>query len=353
MMAVPWMLGLVGNCRATNMIGNGTAYYNNTHIKAQGWGALSTDATTKVRLYATESLIETVESGYGAYSIGDCLDSFSNCTFNVHDMALIMAGNGSGTFTDGTVVNSERFGVMMHSGSGGILTIDKGSVFNTKSTAIQVKGSGTDIIVDNAELNAGNGIILQSMANDDPNMAGGPGGGLPPGMLPPGGEPGGDMPGNVPGGGTPGNGPGGGMPGGDSSITASFKNVTLNGDIVNGNTAASDLIVTFERATFTGAITTAVATSVGTPSYEKYYLIGEVENRYCASDDEDAVQVTLKAAATWVVNKTSFLDRLTIAEGATLSAPEGQDLVMTVNGVRKPVAPGTYTGDITLRVSGG
>lgn len=349
MMAVPWMLGLVGNCRATNMIANGTAYYNNTHIKAQGWGALSTDATTKVRLYATESLIETIESGYGAYSIGDCLDSFSHCTFNVKDMALIMAGNGSGAFTDGTVVNSDRFGVMMHSGSGGTLTIDDGTVFNTKSTSIQVKGSGSTILVDNAELNSGNGILLQSMANDDPNMAGGRGGSLPAGMLPPGGETTETTPAGGGREGMPSNGPGGDAGSGD--IIASFKNVTLDGDIVNGNTAASDLIVTFENATITGAITTAVTTAVGTPSYEKYYLIGDAENRYCATEDENALQVVLESGTTWIVDRTSYLDRLSIADDASVLAPLGYGLAMTVDGKRTTIHPGTYAGKIVLSVS--
>jgi hypothetical protein len=342
MMAVPWMLGLAGNCRATNIIANGTAYYHNTRIRAQGWGALSTDATTKIRLYATDSIIETVESGYGAYSIGDCLDHFSNCTFNVHDMALIMAGNGSGTFTDGTVVNSGRFGVMMHSGSGGTLTIDKGSVFNTKSTAIQVKGCGTDIIVDNAELNSGNGILLQSMANDDPNMAGGRDGGPPPGMLPPGGEPAGE---------SPGSGPGGAMPGGGGSdVTAAFKNVALQGDIVNGNTAAGDVTVALEDATITGAITTAVTRPVGVPSYEKYFLIGEIKNTYCATDHEHGMNVSLRNT-TWVVDKTSFLTRLTISHGAAITAPPGRRLTMTVDGVQKAMATGTYEGAIVLEIA--
>ena len=169
MMAGPWLLGITGNVRATNIVENGTAYYTNTHIKSQAWGALSTDGPVKVRLYATKCLIETVESGYGAYAIGDCLDYFSACTINVVDYGLILCDNASSTFTDATVVNSKRIGVMMHTGTGGgLLTIDKGSVFNIKDTVIQIKGRGIDIVVDNAELNSESGVILQSMANDDP-----------------------------------------------------------------------------------------------------------------------------------------------------------------------------------------
>jgi hypothetical protein len=44
MRAVPWMLGLSGNCRATNLLGsNTTATYINTSISSERWGVLSAD----------------------------------------------------------------------------------------------------------------------------------------------------------------------------------------------------------------------------------------------------------------------------------------------------------------------
>src|ERR1700678_4543460 len=63
MMAVPWMLGLTGNIRATNLVDNGTAYYSDSHIRTQGWGALSTDDTKRVRMYVSNTTVETVDSG--------------------------------------------------------------------------------------------------------------------------------------------------------------------------------------------------------------------------------------------------------------------------------------------------
>ncbi len=365
MKEVPWPLGLVGNCRATNTVGRSITHYNNTHIKAQAWGCLSTDAVQSCKLYAKNSIIETVESGYGAYSIGDCLDHFSGCTFKVKDMALIIAGEASGTFTDKCVVNSGRFGVMMHSGSGGgTLTIDKGSVFNTKSTAIQVKGRGTSIIVDEAELNPGNGIILIAMENDDPLMK----------MMPgPGGPGGPDGPGGP---GAPG-GPGGtdidfdpawifGMPGGgdgpdlpppgantnySGDVNATFKNVTLKGDIIHSMTEKGDMTVAFENTTITGAVTTAVSVPAGEiPTQKTYYLIGEVVNTFCASGNEHGIKVSLDGKSSWTVDKTSFLDSLTIAPGAAVTAPAGRKLTMTVDGVTTEIKAGTYTGKITLSV---
>jgi hypothetical protein len=232
MMQVPWMLGLVGTCRSTNLLDYGNTYYTNTHIVAEGWGALSTDATKVVRMNLKNCTIDVKNSGYGSYSIGDSLNTFDGCTFNVADMALIMAAEGGGVFTNGTVVNSGRFGVMMHGGSGP-LTIDKGSVFNCKDAVIQVKSSYPKILVDNAQLNSEKGAILEILVNDDPNMSGagpGPGGPGGPGGPSPGsgGPPGAGMPpSGAPGGGPP---PGGAVASGN--IEATFKNTTLKGDII-------------------------------------------------------------------------------------------------------------------------
>jgi len=394
MMEVPWMLGVTGNLRATNLAGNGTAYYNNTHIKAQGWGALSSDnVSAGPKIFAANCTIDVTESGYGAFSLGTTVGTFSKCTFNVKDYAII-SQDGDGVFTDGTVVNSERFGAM-YWGSGAYLTIDKGSVFNTKSTAIQVKGGSATITVDNAKLNPGNGIILQMMANDDPNQmgggmpggqGGGPGGSAPQGGAPAAGGPGGGAPGGAPGGmpgsaggapagggqgaapgaGAPGGAPGGGMPGGagggaasGKDVNASFSNMTLAGDIINANTASAELTVAFKSATITGAITTATIEHALGPNDEKvdmnhpelYYLIGEVTNTYCATDEKHGVTVSLDPGSAWVVGKTSFLTGLTIADGAAVKAPEGYSVSMTVNGVKKPIKAGDYKGKIVLTVA--
>ena len=395
MMEVPWMLGLIGNNRATNCLANGTANYNNTHVKAQAWGAMSTDACRNTTLNVTNCTVETVESGYGSYADGST-NTFSGTTFNVNDYGLIMT-NGKGTFTDKCVVNSGRFGVMSHRGSGTV-TIDKGTVFNTKKAVLQVKGGTPTFIIDNAQLNSESGIILQSMVNDDPNTnfggggatttgdgvtsggMGGPSGGAPAGGDkggaggPPqgaGGMPGGDrggapqgaaggMPGGAPGG-APASGQGGmGGAGGNTAVTATFKNMTLNGDIVNSNTVESDVAVNFEKAAITGAITTAVGEHAVGKNGEKllmqdktdlYYLIGEETHTYCVTDEKHGVTVSLDAESQWVVDKTSYLTGLKVADGASITAPEGKKVIMTVNGAAKPIKAGEYKGKIVLTVN--
>lgn len=339
MMEVPWMLGITGNCRATNALGKATVYYNNSHIKAQAWGALSTDAVQDVKLYATNCLIETEESGYGAYADGNALDTFSACRMNVADMGLIMTA-GSGVFTDGSVVNSGRFGVLMHGGGSGRLTIDKGSVFNTDAAVIQIKGNYPTILVDQATLNSKSGIILESFANDDP--FGGPGGGgPPPGQQPP---------------------PGQGPPPDDSAdrteIQATFKNTRLAGDIVNGHTeeGGSDVVVSFQNASIKGAITTAVterlAEDLTMADSDLYDLIGQVIHTYCAvPGDPYGLKASFDGSSKWVVTETSYLNRLAIAEGAVITAPACHSLAMTVDGIETAIGAGTYEGAIVLFVT--
>jgi len=423
LMQVPWFLGLLGTNRATMLIENGTAYYNNTRIKAQGWGALSTDSVQNVNLYTSNCHVEVTDSGYGSYSDGSS-NTFSKTKFDVKDYALIMTG-GKGVFTDECVVNSGRIGVMFH--GAGNLNIDKGSVFNTKEAVIQVKGGFPTIVVDNAQLNSENGLILQAMVNDDPNkqggssggasgaapggssggasaggqggMPGGQGGAMPSGgqggapaaggmpsgqggqggaAMPSGGQ--GDAPagdkggtpavGGMPGGqggtsgGAQGAAPGGGMPGGpgggSSAITATFKNMTLKGDIVNAMTGQGDIIVNFEKAAITGAISTATGVHDVGPNGEKlvmkeetdlYYLIGKEKETLCETNDKYGVKVSLDSNSSWIIDKTSYLTGLTIADGASITAPAGYKVSMTVNGVEKPVKAGEYKGKIKIVVT--
>ncbi|HZU64544.1 MAG TPA: hypothetical protein VFF98_12745, partial [Novosphingobium sp.] len=238
MMEVPWMLGMTGNVRATNLVDYGTVYYNRSHIRAQGWGAASTDDNTRVRMFVNDSLVETIESGYGCYSIGDSVDTFTHSIVRAADVGCIMAANGSVTFSEGTRVQSGRYGVMMHSGAGGgTLLIDKGSELAAASTAIEVKGIGTTIRVDGASLRAGNGILLQSMDNDDPFLVALMSGHLPEGMtaMPPGMGPDGDHADKK-----------GPQP--DPDVVASFRNTSLAGDMYNARPKGSAMRLSFEGA---------------------------------------------------------------------------------------------------------
>ena len=202
--SAPWMLGISGNVRASNLLGTGTkAAYVNSSISSQGWGVLSVEDCVSPALTAINTrLAITGEDGYGASAEGSATEYFLGCEFAVPTYAVISKGaslffgdsdpnvvtqlNSSqrlgltetelAALTDqGTVVNSLRYGVMWHgdgaSGDAGTAKIDGRAVFSTGEAVFLDKGQAVKIDVDGTEgakLTAGNGVIMQLMDEDNP-----------------------------------------------------------------------------------------------------------------------------------------------------------------------------------------
>lgn len=84
MVAPPWVLGITGNARATNMEGENTSFaVSNVDASAKQWGVLSTDAGKNMQMVVMDSTLtltgadaddnpftENWGSGYGTYLIG-------------------------------------------------------------------------------------------------------------------------------------------------------------------------------------------------------------------------------------------------------------------------------------------
>jgi hypothetical protein len=226
---------------------------------------------------------------------------------------------------------------MMHSGGGsGLLTIDKGSVMTTRSTAIEIKGRGGNVLIDNAKVYAGDGVLLQAMINDDP-FASGP----PAGAAGPSGVVGIQGPPTVE------------KKPGEDDVHATIRNTSLEGDILNTRTKQGAMIVTLDNATLTGAISTGSQAPVTgeAPTQATYWLIGNVVNTLGATPDKNGVSVTVGKGATWVVNKTSYITDLTISAGGAVKAPTGYRVSLKVNGKAVALRPGHYSGALTLTSS--
>lgn len=343
MMEVPYGLGLEGNVRSTNLIDEATVYYNNSHFIAHGWGALSSDGNGPTRMFVKDSIIETVGSGYGAYANGDSHDYFSHTTFNVADYGVIVGGPGWVTLTDGTTLNSDKIGVMMHQGAGGsMLRVEKGSQINSKNSAVQIKGRGSDVVFDNAVINAGNGILVQAMPNDDPIMRDMAKMGPPP---PPPGMDMSELPPPM-------------MPGAEAmnfspDVNVNIRNSELKGDIAHGMINSANMSVYLQNATLEGAISTSEThpSSGNEPTRETFATVGEVDNTYQAIQSEKALFVSVDGNSTWLVDKTSYLDQLILAEGAVLKSATNKPLMLLVNGKSHKIEAGVFTGDITIEVS--
>ena len=206
----PWVLGIVGSARTTNVMGDyTTGTYVDTVITADAWGAMSIDTGNYMRLTAINTDIAVEGSGYGAYAIGTgTIEDYYGVKFDVDTYAVIMTGatvnlnsvtagdkidvykvkaddaargasaddtdklvtTETATATANTVVNSKNFGFMMHhNGPSGwnILNVNEGTEINTGNAAFLVKKVNAEINVNDATINSGNGVILQMIDNDD------------------------------------------------------------------------------------------------------------------------------------------------------------------------------------------
>lgn len=213
MVAPPWILGIMGNARDTNLEGtDSTMTVIDSAASASNWAVLSTDAGSNMYLNVVNTTMDltgndeplqadglydvenpyTDKNGYGTYVIGDAVETFLGTTMNVGTYATIFTG-GTGYYgnltagesydllaADGTthytytaqedvttVINSDTFGFMAHQGNNEC-TLD-GVVVNSPFTNFLIKsGNNTTINVENGtQLNAENGILLQLMDNDD------------------------------------------------------------------------------------------------------------------------------------------------------------------------------------------
>lgn len=379
MMEPPWVMGITGYGRTTNLAGMATSNYNRCHVISNSWGVLSVDGGCVTRMNVKDSLLElTGESGYGVFSIADDMafdyKSFGkHGSYDVFDHSIVKGvtypiimslGKSGGAFINGSEVYA-RFGCLIFRNDGGHLDINNKTVFNTELSTFIVKGANSYIDVDDAILNPGNGVILNLMDNDETGM-------------------GGDnfvVPRNV---------VDEKIPGRDLTVAVetedvfvSISNMEVKGDFFNSTTntfpnlvkedgapeedekppmdgqvrgmgadlqGAKNLDIKFKNAEVTGLITAAKGEYpeglkiISKKNYKDLSVINctasrPVNNGVIASFDKDCV---------WTVPGTCYLTKLIVEAGAVLKAPEGGNLTMTVDDVKTDIAPGIYVGDIVL-----
>jgi hypothetical protein len=374
-----WALGLSGTNRATQLCDNAIVYYNKCYIQSNGWGVLAIDGGKRVRMYVKDSTVELRgprARGYGAFSIGDSLVSYDNCKVNVQGYPLLMGGHGNqqnGEITNGTVINSTLYSVMIFRDSGSELKINKGAVLNSTSSTFVVKGSHSYLNIENAVLNPGNGVILQLMDSDEPGMTASRF------IVPIGAD-------------TP-------IKGRDlttadpkEDVFMTISNMEANGNFFNsttnlranciedtGTTSTSTLPVSAASSAAASAsesenksdqqnvknldlklVNTRVngIISAATAVYKKGLAVIDGSNfqelsavtQTAHEPLNNGVIVSLDKGSVWTVTGTSYLTSLTLAKGAAIKAPAGKTLTMTVDGVKKSIEAGTYKGKIVITV---
>jgi hypothetical protein len=369
-MEVPWMLGLIGDCRATNALGGTTTTWTDSTVVAHDWGALSTDSLGAsydagsrsgghVTLNVVNSYIATIYSGYGAYADGAAVDRFIESTVDVADTALIMTGRGEGFF-QGSYVNAGANAVMVHAGGGGVISA-VGSLFRVGGTAFLIKDSAMTVNLDDCH------VFFDGTAEFDPELAAAYGLDLTDPIFE--GETydrakyndlnatnivkvqhNADA--------------GSGSDAAQSPVVVNVSNCDLEGDFLN--TCADVLTVTtfmmgkevtrdrparsMELYVADSAITGAV--SLGEDVWDSSELVtvsgGVNDFRYASgttlgffTDGEHGLELTL-TGSDWTVTRTSYLTKLTLDDASSV---EG---VITVNGKEIDAAPGVYEGEIVV-----
>lgn len=228
MVAPPWILGIMGTSRCSNMMGTDTTTnVIDSETSAGAWAVLSTDAGSNMYLNvyntsltlnnADESqyllqeeggqISETLDnpytvnygSGYGTYAIGNAVETFAGATINVGTYATIFTGGGAtytnlengriyelknssgettATYTASedkvTEIHSDTFGFMAHQDRNTI-KIENGTIVDSEYATFLVKtGSSNEsltAIVDDANITNG-GMLIQVMDNDDATNGG-------------------------------------------------------------------------------------------------------------------------------------------------------------------------------------
>ncbi|MEU2424310.1 hypothetical protein ABZ619_25400 [Streptomyces sp. NPDC007851] len=372
MESVPWMLGLDGNVRATNLIGrNSIATYLNSTVFSETWGALSVEGGSGLKLTAINSHVgNTGDYGYGTYAIGDATVRVLGSRFDVGSYATIIAGPAAvvhyGDSTRdavaalntelglglsnaelksiperSTVVNSGHFGYMFF--GAGQLTLDGGTVVNSERATFLNKGQQTAITVDGskgARLNPRDGVILQMIELDDPGPVNVDGKMMNVGVYT---EPTTD-------------------PVKDASFdvtavhttdgAATFSSIKLKGDFYNGVRSGRNMVLTFEDAGVEGVISaTRTRHRVSSIDASTFYELGIVTNT-AQTAVNNGVVVRLNGGSTWTVTGTSYLTSLTLAADASVTAPRGGTVKLTVDGTETAITAGTtYTGALALTVA--
>ena len=229
MVAPPWILGIMGNARCSNMMGtNTTTNVIDSETSAGAWAVLSTDAGNNMALNIYNSSLtlnnadesaaaalqaeggqisETLDnpytvnygSGYGTYVIGNASETFAGAQVNVGTYATIFTG-GSAVYTNleagktyelkssagettaiyeatedkVTEIHSDTFAFMAHQDRNSI-TVEKGTIVDSGYATFLVKtGSSNQALtatVDDAVITNG-GVLIQVMDNDDATNGG-------------------------------------------------------------------------------------------------------------------------------------------------------------------------------------
>lgn len=199
MKEVPWVLGIRGNLRATNVLECADVTYLNSRVYSEGWGVLSTDSCDcKLTVINTSAAI-TGNSGYGMYVSNEAPSRIYGSGLYGATYGAVISGETCGAVVGAATeqhvgpqyyqmlpenrrdacsqIYANRFCFMWHGNKGGLLDIDEGTVLNAGDTVFLIKSSDEErnrcypvIHARKCNIISKRGIIAHMMQSDDPGM---------------------------------------------------------------------------------------------------------------------------------------------------------------------------------------
>ncbi len=400
MVAPPWVLGIIGNARGTNLMGNkASTVLVGCEVKAANWGALSTDNGEENLLVVVDSrlVVEGSEddrknpyfkrwgSGYGTYILGADEDFCGvkiyagtyigiardgNAVYRSSRGRICVKSPSSGEILyedegkgENTELFSDGFGIMAHGFAE--LTLTDKTRMETENASFLLRCGGVKIEVsDGAQLLPKDGVLVQIIDDDDMTVgvdwdapmelqfkteffekAGWPSENglisskmppMPPPPMPP-------------------------MPEGEEEMMPpqydvhfTARDVDLEGNLYNGSgyygQKAKQFYITLDAgASLRGAIAATETIHIDETgaqnchfTIDEYYYLGHVANRLFFNGDNE-VELSMRKGSRWLVSGESLLTALYIEEGAELCGR------IVINGVELvPNSGERYEGEIRI-----
>lgn len=386
-----WQISLRGTNRLCQLTDNGRVTYKNCRLKSNGWGMVSIDGSDDfVSLTLQDSTLELIgprSHGYGVFNIGPNEVIIDHSTVDVCGAPILMMGMEGKARTyvrNGSRIRGRKFGAMFSGDDNSILDI-RDSAFDTGKACFFMKGCASVIHLDNCELRPKNGLLMQLVDTDECGMD------VIRYHVPVGVK---DTP----------------VEGRNITVASEKDDVILNmahmtaaGDILNSTTnirayrnserggmgefhdtligpvrfsgptgegdedmmaampghdpeelrGPKNLGVNLTAASVEGVI------SAATQCYREGVTEITPDNWFDQTDIRqtpapavnNGVVVSLDGESVWTVTGTSYLTRLTLAEGAVVRGADGKAVTLTVDGKKTELKPGEYAGALVLSLA--
>lgn len=163
-------IGVTGSARTALIMLGGKLYLYNTKIRADGWGALSSDAEGSY-IECNMCDISTVKSGYGLFSDAGVNVVVNKSKIDATTYGGIIAENGTLALNDTDTQSRGQgivsFNVLSSGQEVGKLAINGGSMHSAQDLLL-LRSANLAITVDHAVLKADNNVLLHAVVNHDP-----------------------------------------------------------------------------------------------------------------------------------------------------------------------------------------